>query len=813
MILLFSVFLSTYFFAEEQIELSTKPRAEISEKALYLGLGTAFGSASLMARVGWWTSLISPWATTFGKECLLLSEQCALAAEHAFAQTSKRAPESYKGIPPSQSSWHLNKLLLSRIPASTKEDRELLNFLEKRWLAKSTGFFTSAVDRVCPCFGAHIQVHPETSHSYARNPWEEPTTEYSDRVEQWKQSLPHPLSFPLILTRPSNLKEYLPNYLDVPLGETAAVTAMRLTSSMQSKASKVVVDLTHHFTDCTQEQWLATWECYKTQLLAASKKQHIDPNQILCVQSLQQEGLGGLRLLPLNASSTKAIEDNHQFLLKWISSFGLSANRIELDRCPLPKATLNQTNSPPLSLAFQSREDFYFFLTDFEKHWTTDHPQKALMCHGTLQVLKGFIKALSDENWEAVMSCKTRSMVAELSFLKIETQLKQLALENASTSLFNMVSHIEQIHADLSSLLEVFSPFAFDDFSAIYKDALTSIPQKLKPLTSATIHSTGMTNLAGIVKAVERSVATKPHVLYGENTYFECINATHMVAEASPIDEATDEDWKQVNLILAQFNPVLKRIDLPPCEYKVENIANVLQKALNAHAGKPLTLAIDCTLDFIDSPRVTKLLDQFQEAIISGDLNVVCFRSGLKFDLFGMDNYCGAPLYMIHNQESKWDCFDSTLRDEALLTDTLSLNWFCLAYSSTAPELDLYRKQIFDNTRALLDKVPTRLFSDENISYRIIPIHQDADAAFLDIKISGPFHQIRGSALAGGSLYLTCMHGGHPIFYRPSLGFYHPNFTMLFSKESTTIRLTLGLDPDQVDLLADCFEKIDRLNG
>jgi hypothetical protein len=56
------------------------------------------------------------------------------------------------------------------------------------------------------------------------------------------------------------------------------------------------------------------------------------------------------------------------------------------------------------------------------------------------------------------------------------------------------------------------------------------------------------------------------------------------------------------------------------------------------------------------------------------------------------------------------------------------------------------------------------------------------------------------------------MEGGQPIFYRPSLGFYHPNFTMLFGEENTTIRLTLGLDPAQVDILAECFEKIDALN-
>jgi len=323
-----------------------------------------------------------------------------------------------------------------------------------------------------------------------------------------------------------------------------------------------------------------------------------------------------------------------------------------------------------------------------------------------------------------------------------------------------------------------------------------------------------MTSLTGIFKAVEKTLGTVPRVLYGENTYFECINAVERISKATSIDQATEEDLKQVDLILAQFNPVLRRIDFEITEYKVEKIAEVLHKVLNSRKEqKSLTLALDCTLDFIDSPRVTKLLDEFQKEIEMGILNIIGYRSGLKFDIFGMDNFCGAPFFMIHNRDPKWADFDLLLQDPSLQTDPLSVNWFCLAYKYASFQLELYRKQIFDNTRALLDKVPPRLLHDKRIDYRIIPVEKGADLAFLDIKIFGPFHEIRGGLLAGGCLYLKCMEGGHPIFYRPSLGLYHPNFSMIFCKEFTTIRLTLGLDPAQIDILARCFEIIDSLNG
>ncbi|MCB1080594.1 MAG: hypothetical protein KDK69_02120, partial [Chlamydiia bacterium] len=278
------------------------------------------------------------------------------------------------------------------------------------------------------------------------------------------------------------------------------------------------------------------------------------------------------------------------------------------------------------------------------------------------------------------------------------------------------------------------------------------------------------------------------------------------------VEEATKEDWGQVDLILAQFNPALKRIDLLPTEYREENVMQFLQKSFKNRNKKPLILALDCTFDYIDSPRVGQLLEAFQSEIEKGDLNIICYRSGLKFDLFGMDNYSGAPLYMIHNRDPHWAPFEILRNDPALKADSLSLNWFCLAYKNAAPTLELYRKQIFDNTRALLERLSPRLY-DKNSPYRVIPFRSGTDPTFIDIKVSGPLHKVRGSALAGGLLYLRGMEQGHPIFYRRSVGFYHSNFSMLFCHENATIRLTVGLDTAEVDLLAKTFEILDTLNG
>jgi hypothetical protein len=182
---------------------------KLTERTFYYYAGTALESASLLAKFGWGLSYLSPQASMIGHECLFLSRLCEVTAQHLFAQMSKKS-SSFGKVPLSQTSWHFNKMMLSQVPVTSQEDQQLLHFLEKRWLAKSTGFFSSMVDWVCPCFGISVQVHPETTGCcYARSPWIKLSQTYINRVEDWKRSLPHPQDFPLILTRPSDIQEYL----------------------------------------------------------------------------------------------------------------------------------------------------------------------------------------------------------------------------------------------------------------------------------------------------------------------------------------------------------------------------------------------------------------------------------------------------------------------------------------------------------------------------------------------------------------------------------------------------------------------------
>ncbi|MBS0652881.1 MAG: hypothetical protein JSR39_05050 [Verrucomicrobia bacterium] len=797
------------------------------DSGLYFGAGALFGSATILSGIGWGVFYLTPWSSTIANECLISSQVFGVAALHAFGQVFKSSPflcGFFKQVPSSYSSWDLNNKLLSEVPAATNKDKELIEFLQRRWLAKITGTYPFLVNWMCPSFGISYQVHRETTNSYTRDPANKFSDTYRNRLEAWKQFLPHPQSYPLVLTRPSSVQEYLPSSIEIPQGEAVQISVEKIAQKDDPSNSLLIVDLTSVLPGqpIDRTQWLESWHSYEKEFCASCIERQVDLKRIMCVQRVKQDDVAGIRILPFSTMPPDHAQNQYQTLMEWIGKFGLSANRIELDRLHLPSdPTLAVQNSPALVAAdipTPLQKQWVSFLDSVDHRWKSKHPQKTQMLKGTLKVLKELCLAIPQSKWEEIARSPTQASIVHLCFTKIKEQLGQLLEEADASSFHATATHLEQVHYDLSSLLEIFAPFSKEDFLNAYRNHLTSIPKDLQPLTGYAIHASAMTSLGGIFKAVQKMTGRPIQILFGENTYFECIRAVELVTKATQIPDATEEDWKEVDLIMAQFNPTVKRInskvtEYQATEYHVEKIADFLHKALNGRGGRPLSLALDCTLDFSNSPRIEQLLSEFKNEIERGDLNIMCYRSGLKFDLFGMDNYCGAPFTMTRSKDEKWACFDTLLNDPALQTDSLSMNWFCLAYKAATPYIEWYRKQIFDNTREVLNRIPKRLYSKTNEYFRVIPIDQDADPTFLDIKIFGRFHAFRAELLVGVHTTLKCMEAGFPLLFRPGIGFHHPNLAVLYGTECSTVRLTIGLDPAQIDVVVRCLELVDACNG
>jgi hypothetical protein len=759
-----------------------QPTLPLAEQAIYFAAAKSLFAISQIAQCAGAVCSFFRSGHRAANECLLFGKLCGAASRRLLTRWfQERNPLLFRTSPASHTSWLSYKDALSRIPAESGEERELLHFLERRWLAKGNGFISATADWACPLFGISVQTHPATSSTYARDPGSHLSITYKNRVDGFKALLPHPREFPLILTRPEDVSSYLPSCIPVAKGENAEAA---VSQAVARQAEKVVLDLTEVL-PLDSADWNDAWDSYRSGLAAACEAVSLDPESLFCIQRVKRDGIGALRILPLSLAQS---DEAHRYLLDWVSHFGLTANMVELDRWLLSAYdSLSKVSFPT--------DDAKIEFPDLGGHFMID---------AAVKLLKGFFSSIDKERWTAVNASSTRSALVHLALSQIQ---EQFLLLKRDQTLFETLSRLEEIHTHLSSLLEIFSPFDPRGFAAVYR-SIAPVPPALQPLTSYGLHMSGMTSLAGVFRALEKSLGRKPRVVYGKNSYFECVHAAHWISDALSENEASEEDFRNADLLIAQFHPVLQRAP-NIFEYSEENIGAALRKALSAERQRPLTLALDDTIDFIRSPRVHDLLSEFRQEIEKGDLNVVCLRSP-KFDLFGMDNYSGAPFFMVHSTDPKWSAFDLLLSDPALQTDRLSANWFCLAYRFAAEEEDLYRKAIFDNTRALLEQTPPRLF-EKSQPCRIVPFKEEAIPSFIDIRISGPFHKWR-AALVGWRLFSSSMEEKIPIFTRLSIGFYHPNFTVIFGEEDTTLRLTLGIDPKEASLFADCFKQIAELN-
>ena len=772
----------------------------ISEATFYGATGSLFEFLSFLGT--FWQN----------QECQLFSQLCSSISSHLLKQLGKTSSQAKhpllaQKIPASQLAWYTHQAELAQIPPTSEQERQTLSFLQNRFLAKAAGFFPFPINWIYPCFGLSPQIHPQSSGSYARSPFIKISPTYKSCEEAWKQHLPHPYDFPLILTRPCCLKDYFPSYLTPSSWEEITSLGKEL-SNRKTLSTPTLLDLSHLFSQLDSKEWKTAWERFQGLFLSTCREHHIDLTQVICIQTLKHQEIGGIRVLPLALPFTH-VKPNLPLLIQWISTLGLSANPIELDR-GLSYFSSFSPHIPQHPLPSLSREDFLSYLTDYP-------PSENVMVQGVLSLLSALLQNnCPDNQWEQIKRSSFQGSLIELYLDNIHKKLEQIKSTQNPSSFFEIASYVEQIHGYLSSLLEILSPFLPTEFSTIYASCLSSMPKALLPLSSYGLHASGMTSIAGILRATQKLLRKAPYILYGNNTYYECINAFHLLGQATSIQNTAHSDWEKADLLFMQFNPVWKGSDPYKTEYKVEDIAQALRLSLQARKGNPVTLALDCTFDFIDSPRVASLLEEFQCPIEQGILNIICYRSGLKFDIFGMDNYAGAPFYMIHSRDSYWDPFHLLLTDPVLQTDSLSLNWFCLAYQNAAPLLDHYRQQISQTTKALLQELPLSLFdpvTSKEKTYRVIPIEKQADPFFIDITIQGPFHQIRSALLASSLLYFQCLDQKLPIFSRISIGFYHTNFTLLFGEECSTIRLTLGPDPAQIPILKKYFQLLERLNS
>ncbi len=383
------------------------------------------------------------------------------------------------------------------------------------------------------------------------------------------------------------------------------------------------------------------------------------------------------------------------------------------------------------------------------------------------------------------------------------------AAENNTGDFTKFAGAIELAQSEIATILALTSPFKEGDFQKIYQAQLDIVPKQFKDNVKAGVAKSAMNTFAGVNAAVQQMSPSLERV-HGAGAYFEEIS---FLGENKTTREVLDNpDVSSVDLYVGEFHHNIN-IHIDTDSYKAGAVKDEIRQILDQKKGtKHLTVAVDVTIDFVNSPKAKELLEEFSEEIEDGMLNFVFFRSGQKFDMFGMDNYYGGPFWMVNNGGEQWKGFDQLTTSDTHKTDPLSMQWFCLANKYAPQALDDYRGQIFNNARNIIKDIPADFTKGGEIAkqVRVSTVDDDMEASFIDIKVLHP----KCGAVVGKMkqrLAQRFADAGVKMHERSSFGFYHANWNVIPAYHDDeglrNVRINPGLNPEENQIILDFIKE------
>ncbi len=429
----------------------------------------------------------------------------------------------------------------------------------------------------------------------------------------------------------------------------------------------------------------------------------------------------------------------------------------------------------------------------------------------TLELIKGCLNEIDEKKWLIFNENLDRRELVQTCLYRICMHLGNAEVHQDNFSKF--AQYMELIHYELSTLLYLFEPFKDANFSDIYLERLDDvIPPPLKKYFSAGLTKSAMNTLTGIRVAV--GPECQPTFTHG--THFEIMDIFGQDQSFDTLLKKKKDCLSTIDLYLGEFNHNISLFANGNNYTSSNPIKEIDLLLINRSEGKPLTVAMDCTIDYLKSSKARELIEHFTGNILAGDLNIIFYQSGQKFWLLGMDHVYGSPYFMLNNGDPKWKSFDMLKTSEAFKSDALSRQWFCLTnkYALTS---DAYRKAIFENTRYLLDRVPAELLPENEGKIRISQASDSVDSCFIDIKCYGNesfslAHQLQQR------LYDRFIQQGTMLYSRAGYGYYHANLVKFmngYDEEVNykTLRITPGINPQENKILLAFFQDAINLPG
>ncbi len=559
---------------------------------------------------------------------------------------------------------------------------------------------------------------------------------------------------------------------------------------------------------------------------------HIRLNMTMYFQIDLEDGIKALEFIPLKRKNVSSQADS-QFddlagkrslhFQEWVDATAVRIGAVSLrksraDNYSIKELTYNSESSDiiqasdrlDIGLNIESPRDILRLssINNMRHIAETDSGEpfaREFFCTVTYQLIKQLCESISDEMWADKIKDSEFKDYLNLIVANVDRDLSKALLNIEDFRIF--IESMDRVHAKLASLLNVFKPFDLDVFTKTFTLELEDrlLPEGLH-VQSAGITRSAMNTFSGILVEIQKKnpspvLAIVPHSYY-ENNYLIPSSSSLEVVLQNP-------EVEKVDLFVTEFYHNID-IDKDHTRYQRENVVEDIKRIFREKPKTDsLTVAIDGTIDYLYSEDIKDLFASLKDEIQAGKLNIIVYRSGQKFDMFGMDNYYGGNYYLVNNGDQKWDRFNSFLSEEQFQTDDLSKQFFAWNFAAGSELVDGYKRLIFDMTQSILSFVPETLKPEGNPYVSVAQFDPDVLTSFIDIKVSPelPSHVQTDLTSWIYSRFVELFLDQHRGVYgrRGSFGFTQANITPIEPK----IRITPGIDAGERPLYLQFFKELE----
>lgn len=492
----------------------------------------------------------------------------------------------------------------------------------------------------------------------------------------------------------------------------------------------------------------------------------------------------------------------------------------------IPKTKL-ATRGKSIPQVFKNYGDFlsHPVISKFRNLSSENIPYLQILPEATVQLLEG----LQPHNIDEFYANQGITDLLQLSYYRIMNAMGEAILRKGDLMAFN--NQIELIHQEIQTILTIVQPYKNEEYSKVMEEKFTagesSFLSSDLPPPLFHLKSSGMHCVANSLAGVEAQKGTnRLNVAVLKNGYYENEELLRYskTYNLSTFDGDLYKNEKDVKNAFKE--PPNEPLDVLFCEfhhnfsptvkkYQPEYIADYITGLFKHRmVSDKFTVVIDTTINLEKSEEISSLLnDKFIKNLINdGKLNIVLLRSAHKFDLFGIDNYCGGISVTINN--GSFDKFNERIQAASEQVRGLSYQGITHLQKYGSHYLDLYRKKIMENTLKMYNLLPKRSLYDtkSNNPLQISQIHDDK-LVFLDIKFPN-FPKTANVFTRGFLKYVKAKN--LPVSARSSFGFSTTNLNYIeIDKDNIMIRLNIGLeDGRSLDAYAEFFRNVqDILNG